>query len=286
MRDENLEMRRLGQGGEHSSSLEARAGMFLEEARPRLGLAQADIVAIEKQLLAQGRMRWGARLVPALAALAVLLVAGTVMALAGGWRPRAPFASFMSSHNEPPSPTHVQARAKGHGGPVVVPIEPQPNPTMPEPRQPLAPRRLARAGTVPSVEVKEPMPTEGPLSMEARSLADALARWRRDGKAEAALALLGVHQRSFPHGALWVESQVARAEILLVLGRSGQALAVLDSLALANLPRARELQTLRGELRAQAGRCQEARTDLGRVVSSIGSDDLDKRASHALLACP
>jgi hypothetical protein len=286
MRAEDMEMRRLGQGGEHPSSLEARAGMFLEEARPRVGLAQAEIAAIEKQLLALGHLRWGAHLVPALAALAVIFVAGTVMAVAGGWRPRAPFASFMGSQNEPPAPTHVQARAKGHGGPVVVPIEPQPSPTMPEPHQPLAPRRLARAGTVPSAEVKEPMPTEGPLSVEARSLANALARWRRDGKAEAALALLGVHQRNFPHGALWVESQVARAEILLVLGRSGQALAVLDSLALANLPRARELQTLRGELRAHAGRCQEARSDLGRVVSGQGSDDLGKRANRALLACP
>jgi hypothetical protein len=262
--------------------------MFLESARPKTGLAETDIGAIEKRLLGRERARRGLRLSPVLVALAVLLVAGTVMALAGGWRPRAFFASFMGSQNDMPSPAPAKARAKGQGGTAAVPIAPQPTPTIPEARPQPAPRRLARAGNSPASapEVKELAPPEGPLSVEARSLADALASWRRDGKAEAALALLAVHQRRFPHGALWVESQVARAEILLALARSEQALAVLDSLTLANLPRARELQTLRCELRAQAGRCQDARADLIRVLSTTASDELGKRASRALSACP
>jgi hypothetical protein len=117
-------------------------------------------------------------------------------------------------------------------------------------------------------------------------LADALARWRRDGNAEAALALLGAHEHHFVNGALSVEAKVARAEILLVLGRSDQALVVLDSLSVASLPRARELQTLRGELRSQAGRCREARADLSRVVIDTTADDLGRRASLALAKCP
>jgi len=286
MRAEETDMQRLGQGGEHPSSLEARAGIFLESARPSTGLAEADIGAIERRL--HGRERARVRLVPVFVALAVLPLAGTVMALAGGWRPRSLFVPFVGSPKEPPPPLPAQAHAKGNGAAAVVPVEPQPIPTLPEARPQLAPGRLARAGNAvsPGAEVKELAPPEGPLSVEARSLADALARWRRDGKAEAALALLEVHQRRFPHGALWVESQVARAEILLALSRSAQALAVLDSLSLANLPRARELQTLRCELRARAGRCQDARADLIRVLSSTASDELGKRASRALSICP
>ena len=117
-------------------------------------------------------------------------------------------------------------------------------------------------------------------------MADALARWRHDGKAEAALALLTVHERRYPQGALSGEARVARAEILLALSRKEQALAVLDSLTLTSLPRARELATLRGELRAQAGRCQDARADLARVLSNTATDDLGKRASRALAVCP
>jgi hypothetical protein len=128
-------------------------------------------------------------------------------------------------------------------------------------------------------------PREGALSAEAQSLSAALARWRRDGNAEAALALLDVHERRFTRGALGVEAKVARAEILLALVRRDQALVVLDSLALAGLPRARELETIRGELRAQHGRCQEARADLA-PVSVGGNDDLSRRAARAMATCP
>ena len=293
MRAEEMEMQRLGQGGEHPSTLEARAGMFLHEARPRLGLAEREIGAIEKQLFGRAHARRGARLLPVLAALAVLFVAGTVMALAGGWRPRVPFLGSLDETSNVSSPPPTRARAKGSAAAALVPVEPEAeqsraNLSPPEPRREPPSRRLARSANAgsPAAEVKEIATAEGALSGEARSLADALARWRRDGKAEAALALLGAHQRRFPHGALWVESQVARAEILLALSRREQALAVLDSLTLANLPRARELETLRCELRAQAGRCPDARADLIRVLSSTANDELGKRASRAFSVCP
>jgi len=131
----------------------------------------------------------------------------------------------------------------------------------------------------------EEVPVENALSAEARSLSAALARWRRDGNAQAALALLVAHERRFTHGALSVESKVARAEILLALARRDQALVVLDSLALAGLPRARELETIRGELRAQHGRCQDARADLARVSAGV-DDELSKRAARAMAGCP
>ena len=99
------------------------------------------------------------------------------------------------------------------------------------------------------------------------------------------MVLLVGHDRRFAHGALSVESKVARAEILLTLARRDQALVVLDSLPLAGLPRARELGTIRGELRAQHGRCQEARADLTRVSACV-DDDLSKHAVRAMANCP
>jgi hypothetical protein len=126
--------------------------------------------------------------------------------------------------------------------------------------------------------------------VEARSLADALACWRRDGNADAALTHLNAHDRRFPGGALTVESKVARAEILLAVGRRAEALTALDTLSLRGLPRARELETIRGELRIQAGRCADARTDFAHVLQrpSRGrpDDEFDTRASRALKTCP
>jgi hypothetical protein len=294
MRAEKMEMQRLGDGGEPLSSLEARAGGFLREARAMGGLREADVEAIAMRLAPRERGRRGLRLLPVLAALAVLCAAGSVMAVVGGWRPRIPFlGSVAGTTNPPPAPAKAHAKSSGASAPVLVEpflskgAQAAPAPS-PEPRSQPAPRRLARAESsgFPASAASETALAEGALSVEARSLAAALARWRHDGKAEAALALLTAHQRRYPHGALSVEARVARAEILLALSRKEQALAVLDSLTLANLPRARELATLRGELRARAGRCQDARADLARVLSSTANDGLGKRASRALAACP
>jgi hypothetical protein len=287
MRADELELRRLGEGGEHPSSLEGRAGMFLDHARSSNGLRDAEIAAIERQGFRRQRVRPRLRLLPVVLAVAVLLVAGTVMAVVSGWRPR--FSS--SSDAEEPSGEAQPARSRPRAKASVTTLpstpaiesEPEAAPPSAPPLRP-QPRRIAHVETAPSPAPAAP--TEGALSVEARSLANALERWRRDGKAESALALLEAHDRRFSGGALRVESRVARAEILLALSRKEQALAVLDGLSLAGLPRSRELSTLRGELRAQAGRCSEARADLSRVLASTETDDLGKRATRAMSSCP
>lgn len=290
MRVDQMEVQRLGEGGEHPDSLEAKAGSFLHQARSITGLAESEIRAIERQLGRPRRAR-PPLLVPALIALAVLLLTGTVMAVMGVWRPRLPSLS----NKEELTGSHAVAPAKPRVRPVVTPLTALPPvaPTVDRPvavpsqREPV-PHRISRVEPPPPVAATpvEAPPPEGALSVEARSLADALARWRRDGKAEQALALLADHDRRFPRGALGIESRVAQAEILLGLARKAQALAVLDSLTLGSLPRARELATLRGELRAQVGRCPEARVDLARVLSITENDDLGKRAARALATCP
>jgi|WetSurMetagenome_2_1015567.scaffolds.fasta_scaffold174681_2 hypothetical protein len=288
MRADGHELQRLGSGGVHPASLQARAGAFLQEARPVAGLADAQVVAIESSLTQPRRANPRPRLVPVLVAALVVLAAGSVMALVTGWRPRIPFLGGAAE-------TQDQARSPSpHGKPAIVLLrEPETPPSAEAPPSiealPRAvPRRLARPESAAPLRspIAEPTLAEGALSIEARSLAEALARWRRDGQAEAALALLAAHERRFPQGGLAVEAKVARAEILLALGRRDQALAVLDALTLANLPRARELETLRGELRAGAGRCRDARFDLSRVLASGGGDDLGVRAARALASCP
>jgi hypothetical protein len=286
MQAEHEEMRRLGEGGEHPSSLEAKAGALLREARLLDGLGDADIAAVERRLRPRECAGRRPRLLPVLAALAVLCAAGMALGLVQGWRPRLPFIDDDARPSSPPAPAPAKVRAGGDRAMIPALGEPQTAPleapaTVLDPR-PQPPPRRARVESLPATGAQ----VEGALSVEARSLADALLRWRHDGQAEAALSLLTAHEQRFPRGALAVEARVARAEILLALARREQALAVLDSLSMANLPRGRELETLRGELRAQAGRCPDARADLARVLSSTGADELGQRARRALATCP
>ena len=300
-------MHRLGKG-ESPSPLEARAGTFLGEALKTQGLDDGEVAAIERRLQRKDHTGRSLRLWPVLAAVAVLLAAGSVMALVGGWR--LPFVGGASRSDAPSPPAKSRSANKlGHrpseaspelrnGAPTPTgAAAPAESPTAPsvatgaEGHASLAARRVPHQDLSPpsasSPIAPAPIPpAESALSVEARSMADALARWRRDRSGEAALALLGAHDRRFPHGSLSVESKVARAEILLGLARGSEALAVLDSLNLAVLPRARELATIRGELRARAGRCREARADLSSVLARTGTDDLGRRALRARAECP
>jgi hypothetical protein len=303
MQAEEKHVRQLGRGGESPSSLEARAGAFLGEARATVGLTDAEIGAIEGRLVHRRRARRRMRLWPVLAALTLLLVAGSVMALVGGWRPRLPFVRSTPETGMPTSSRSAKPRtsSKTAGATELDTVTTEPSGAesmataapapVPAPHALPLGRRWARQepappAAAPLTTVRARPPAEGALSVEARSLADALARWRRAGDAETALGLLDAHDRRFPRGALSVESKVARAEILLALARRDQALVVLDSLDLASLPRARELETIRGELRVQAGRCRDARADLDRVLQDTAMDDFGRRASHAMAKCP
>lgn len=121
---------------------------------------------------------------------------------------------------------------------------------------------------------------------ESRSLSAAVGRWHLDHDAKAALAALDVHQRRFPSGRLSLESTLLRAEILLQLGREREALVLLDGVSLGGLPRGRELQTVRGELRIKHGRCADGRRDLDDVLAKDASDGFGRRATHAISLCP
>jgi len=185
--------------------------------------------------------------------------------------------------------------AVSHPAPVVEPVSA-------EALQPLAPAhqivtttRPARAALVPreSARLEEtPTPTpivareENPIVAESHSFASVIEPWHRTHNPSAALALLDAHERRYPNGHMHVETRVLRAEIYLAQGRESEALAVLDSLALAGLPRGRELQVVRGELRIKAGRCPEGKRDLGDVLEKGVADPLAERALRAIHHCP
>ena len=127
---------------------------------------------------------------------------------------------------------------------------------------------------------------EDPLLSESRSLSAAVAEWHRDHSAPAALAALDTHEHRFPGGQMQLEASLLRAEILLQQGREREGLALLDGLPLSGLPRGRELQTVRGELRIKYGRCPDGRRDLDHVLAKNSADDLGRRAARALALCP
>ena len=139
---------------------------------------------------------------------------------------------------------------------------------------------------LPAAPVPAPVMAASPIVAESRSFASALERWHRDHDAAAALAALDMHERRFPSGQLNLEARLLRVEILLASGSGGDALAVLDHMAIAGVPRARELRTVRGELRIKLGRCAAGKADLQAVLASGTADPLAQRARRAIAVCP
>ena len=79
----------------------------------------------------------------------------------------------------------------------------------------------------------------------------ALARLRSEGNPTAALDLLAQYRREFPAGALRLESDIARLDAFMALGRHAEALALLDALPIDRIGRGPELRVVRAELRAR-----------------------------------
>ena len=134
--------------------------------------------------------------------------------------------------------------------------------------------------------IPKPALPESSLLAEGRSFSEALSRWHRDRNAPSALATLDAHDRRFGDGQMRLEARLLRAEIVLSLGRDREALAILDAVPLAGLPRERELRTVRGELRIKHGRCAEGRGDLSVVTASDPLDAFGQRAARAATLCP
>ena len=215
-------------------------------------------------------------------------------------RPRETRVALAPMHHALPGGEAAETRivAPVHSGepeltPGSVPAEPafapappaSPRPTSPAPMLAPPPTVAATAErpTAPALPSTAP---PSPIVAESRSFASALELWHRDHDAAAALSALDAHERRFPAGQILLEARLLRTEILLAGGRDADALALLDPLALAGLPRARELRTVRGELRIKLGRCADGKADLQVVLAAGTADPLAQRARKAIASCP
>jgi hypothetical protein len=143
------------------------------------------------------------------------------------------------------------------------------------PPQPAAPARNP-------VLAVEPAPSS--IAEESRLLTAAVHFLRQQHDARSALSALDEYDKRFPSGTLAREATLARVDALLELDDRVHALEILDRTQLTELPRARELAVLRGELRGAAGRCAPALADLGSALDGSG-DALEERALWGRASC-
>ena len=282
-----------------TSARDRRAMEFLRRARKLRGLSPAAIGRIERSLETVGDRRRPRTLLFAATAAAVALLAGGTFAMAQvGWR-NLPFVGSLFAppaqkiRGDAPSTHPLTAIVKNDIG-AIVPAEAAPLPKeapapsearrAPAPRKAMAARTLSDGNASPPRGVPEP--AVDPILAESQSFAAAIERWHRDHDGRGALAALDTHERRFPAGRLLVEARVLRAEILLSSGSEREGLMLLDRMSLAGAPRARELLTVRGELRIKLGRCADGRADLEEVLRQGAADGFAKRAVQALEHCP
>jgi TolA-binding protein len=119
---------------------------------------------------------------------------------------------------------------------------------------------------------------------EIRALDQAIGLLRKERNPGAALAALDRYLSRYPAGALAREARVARVDALLLLGRSPDALAALETLPLDPYGRSIELQVIRGELRAGSN-CVRAEEDFGAVLGRAADGPLAERALYGRAVC-
>jgi hypothetical protein len=298
------------------STLERQGISFLHEARAVRPLPPAAVERIARRLRKPVLRPRRMRLWPAWVALGLGMSAGATYAVAKGGLRALPIVGSLFAPKAPPPQRPDPPRGHRAGGrgqtapalpppgiaPAVVPGTAPPlteaalaeTPPQSPSTRPARPRAVAwrepndvEARAVAGSAVAAPLAAgEDPIVGESHSFATVIESWHRRGDADVALALLEVHEGRYPAGHMRLEARVLRAELYLAQGRGPAALAVLDAISLAGIPRMRELQTLRGELRVKAGRCVEARVDLGGVLEKSVTDVLGKRAAQALARCP
>lgn len=122
-----------------------------------------------------------------------------------------------------------------------------------------APIRTAPAAPVPQARVPSPPSEQALLSRAVRSL-------RSEHRPGSALAVLDEYVARFPSGSLLPEATRLRTEALLALGHKPAALAELNRAPALVGANGEDSRLVRGELRAAAGRWQEALEDFDAVV--------------------
>jgi hypothetical protein len=260
-----------------ADALERRLERLFRAVPPPPALSAGELAEVEARLRSTPRAR--PLLVGRYAALlAVGLLAGTGFAVASygvqRWVAAAPVAP-RTGETAPPAAPERPPNAAQRGSSRVV----------------LSPPAVASAGlesTPAPVPLRTPSTPSaqpgGPLARESELLARALTKLRSEGDAAGALAALDEYQREFSRGTLALESEVARLDAYLALGRHSEALALLDRLPLDHIGRGAEPRLLRAELRAREDPAR-AVTDFNLALAVPLSPGLEERALYGRASC-
>jgi hypothetical protein len=182
---------------------------------------------------------------------------------------RAPHAHPTPEKTAPPEQEPAQVEIPSAVEAPVVPALPTSARNKPK----SAPLRLAARPAAPEPAPPQPVPPPEPAAAVAPAstaaeqalLSEALGKLRATHEPAAALSLLDDYRARFPKGVLAAEAARLRREALLILGRKSVVLLELDWTASVDATTGDE-RILRGELRAKAGRWQEAFDDFDAVV--------------------
>jgi hypothetical protein len=107
---------------------------------------------------------------------------------------------------------------------------------------------------------------------------------RRNHDAAAALTALDAYLDRYPHGVLQREARLARLDAMLILRRTDEALAELETLPLDSGRRSTELQVVRAELRARTD-CSRAEEDFSVALTHSPDATLLERILYGRGAC-
>ena len=203
----------------------------------------------------------------------------------------------------PTTPRRIAAKATGLSAASSLSLSPAPRPSFPPPPSlsppALPPPSLSLSpapspfASAPAAPARRETPAAAPppppveaIAAEANLLGAALRALRQDNSPARSLALLDRYAAQFPAGALGAEATLARVDSLRRLGQDQPLRELLEERPITKMPRARELQVLRGELRLRAGHPREAAADFDAILlAGSGKDDLGARALYGRASC-
>ena len=154
----------------------------------------------------------------------------------------------------------------------------------PPPAPPATPRATRAARPAPDTSPLT-APPAAEVDDESRLVARAFRHLRSEGDATSALAALDERDRRFGAGTLASEAALARAEALLLLGRTADALPILLALRDAPAGLTPEVRAVRAELLARAKRCGEAVADFDALLAPGGPTATRERALYGRASC-
>ena len=158
---------------------------------------------------------------------------------------------------------------------------PESSGTIAQPPMPAPAAVTAPLSPAPAVVLAQPTaaPVTRQLPSDQALFGQAMRKLRMENDPAAALSAVQEHARAYPRSSLGGERNAIEVEALLALHRDREALARLDAMAIADLPRSGERFVVRGELRAAARRWQEASDDFDRALARVsGSPAWNERA--------